>query len=126
MERRYVTFKRSLVSQICCSEKLCDRGIPSKSEFTKPFDSAICNRGRKESGPANTDWLIRQYAEFRRLMREETAVDSPTKDRESEGENESMDEEEAPREQSREDEMTEDPKAEDSAPIRPDNTWSIV
>jgi len=64
------------LSEIRCLEydpsakdRIADRGL-SKSDSVKPFDAVIIGSD-KRSGPSNKDWLIRQYAEFRRFMREE-------------------------------------------------------
>jgi len=51
-------------------ERLCEKGIP-KPKFAAPFDGSVDAVWKSEQQAIDKDALIRGYAEFRRLLREE-------------------------------------------------------
>lgn len=56
-------------------EVVAEKGV-ARSQNAKNFDASVAMDGESRHGRVNTDALIRQYAEFRRLMREETNLGS--------------------------------------------------
>ena len=76
------------ISEIRCLEydpnnkdKVGDK-LPSR-DVSHQFDATVPNNMKRKDGSVDVDVCIRQYAEFRRLMREESAadVDEPVKSR---------------------------------------------
>ena len=56
------------------TERICDRASVS-AEISQAFDASVPRVLLMSKGPVDKDGLIRQYAEFRRLMREENSAE---------------------------------------------------
>jgi cohesin loading factor subunit SCC2 len=69
-------------------ERIADKGI-TKSDSVKPFDSSLASERsvNKAKGKVDKDALIRQYAEFRRLMRHEMHTEPSAVEDNSNGQN---------------------------------------
>lgn len=55
-------------------ERLCDKGVV-KAKFSEPFDASVAPVLLQMDGIVDKDALVRQYAELRRRMREENALE---------------------------------------------------
>jgi cohesin loading factor subunit SCC2 len=53
-------------------ERLCEKGI-AKAKFSEPFDASVAAVLLQTKGAIDKDALVRQYAELRRRMRDESA-----------------------------------------------------